>query len=1111
VILINLTVPIQLTNNDVRVVSFQVVADILNNGSYTLDLTEDVESVDITNDLSLKQGGSIIGKPSTNVASITLLNPTGRYSPNNPNNVESEYEPDGIFRNNTKVKIYAGFIDQDEVPQTRCLFDGVIVKFDGKYGENKMTLGLKDYAKFLMKKKNPNRSVVDDVTYDAVLFNASISDALDYLIDYALGTSFSRVIQSMPEKLPVVEFPIEQSVWQTIQNLCQACDGFAYFEDGVFKFSSPLSPDWTYPNESQYNFVADNLYRFTESVDEDSIINKFKITSNCKTLQMRQILVGNFDTNVVSMVDDYNSSDSKNALNIDGVTLTLKSQADDLTWIDSLNLPLVQLSNQPQSLDELAVVNPGYTQDDIDDMNLKTLIKIWDKNTGNQLTIQTISYELGVIVLQSSDELDPLNYNIMIQYQYYIDRIIEGKYRWYQYDLNKTGANIEYPQIIASDTNGNDIAYSYESSSETLYLSDWEILNGNNRIKFKLSNNVTGSGIARISKFEVWGNSLECVNPLMFESIDGETIAEYENVYEITNDYILNIEFGKRLVDYYLFKYKSNLSFLTADCKFVPQVDLMDRVSVNESVSGIDFDFLIISIRHSLKINENWKTILTLESLIPPWTFDEDRVDSLSYKLGLNVLSFYSYSTPPTPTNLLTTESTFLQTSGEVITRINVSFTVPAYSYYSHSFIQYSNDNGVTWKDHGNTVIGKAFIPNVVVGNTYLVRVQTVSLNGLTSDWVTSSPPLTIVGKDTPPSDISAYYLIQTGSTIKVNVEPLPDPDIRNYELRLGGSWENSVLIKTFNDVQTTFDITQEGVKTFWMKAVDNSGNYSTNAKRVVLSVYGLPIKNVISETTPDLSTWETTGVYRCPWTGCYLINSDQIIDDGEYFADIFEGGHTLRDDASVILPAVDLGGDILEESYFYVDPWGFIQLETVEKVQDYPLFFDMFDVLSFTYVSPQYKVETFVNVVLDYLQTSNNFVNIYYRTSIEGEVWSDWVALINHQFFGRYIQLRLDLGSLDEVTNVNLCGATILIDVPTIIDILENIAVAGTGTTTINYNQQFYQTPSSILPVVKDSSNRMAVWQIDNITKTSFDLSIYDFAGNQVSGTLVRADVKGF
>jgi hypothetical protein len=967
-----------------------------------------------------------------------------------------------------------------------------------------MVLSLKDYAKFLMKKKNPNGTVVGGVTYNAILFDSSISEAIEYLIDYSLGISFPRTIQSLSEKLPVIEFPIEQSVWQTIQNLCQASDGFGYFENGSFKFATPLSPDWVYPNESQYTFNTDNLYRFTESVDEDSIINKFKITSNVKTLQMRQILVGSFDTNVISMVDDYNNVDSKNALNVDGVTITLKSQDDDLSWIDTNNVPLVQLSNQPQSLDELAIINPSYTQADIDDMNLKSLVKVWNKETGAQLTIQTIFYELGIIVLETA--LDSSDYNIMVQYQYYIDRIVEGKYRWYQYDLNKTGANIEYPVINTNDGT-NSLEYSYSNSVDTLYLSGWEILNGNNRIKFKLANNCIGSGIAYISLFQVWGNSLECVSPLMFDAIDG-TISDFENAYEFENSYILNVDFGKRLVDYYLFKYKDNLSFLNGDCKFIPNVDLMDRCTITETVSGIDFDFLIISIRHSIKVNENWKTLIGFESLIPPWTYDPDRVDALTYKMGLNAVSFYSFSEPPIPTNLSIAEQTFLQDSGDVVTRINVSYTPPNYSYYSGCFVQYSDDNGVIWKDHGLIPVGQTYINSVQIGLTYLVRVQTVSLNGLTSNWVTSTP-LTIIGKDTPPSDVPGFFLIQTGSSIKVTVNPPDDPDINHYELRLGGSWENSVLIKVFNDITTSFDVTQEGIKTFWLKAVDNSGNYSVSAKKVILSIYGLPIKNIISETDSDLGTWIATGMYRCPWSGCWLINSDQTIDDGEYFADIFEGGHTLRDDATAILEEIDLGGEIIEESYFFVDPWGFIQLETIEKVSDYTNFFDMF-ADEFTYVTPQYKVETFVNVDIDYIQTSNNFINVYYRTSIEGTVWSEWTALINHQFFGRYIQLKLEPGSLNDISNVSVCAVNIKIDAPTIFDFLENRSLTN-GVNSFTYNRQFYAPPTSISPTVADSTGKMAVWKLTNITKTGFDLEIFDFSGNAVSGTLIRADVKGY
>src|SRR5690606_15309468 len=87
---------------------------------------------------------------------------------------------------------------------------------------------------------------------------------------------------------------------------------------------------------------------------------------------------------------------------------------------------------------------------------------------------------------------------------------------------------------------------------------DWTIFEGNKRVKFKLTNNVPITGQSNeldtifIRKFEIWGNALECTTPLTFEAIDGDTINQFENSYEINNDYISDIVWGKQICVYNL-------------------------------------------------------------------------------------------------------------------------------------------------------------------------------------------------------------------------------------------------------------------------------------------------------------------------------------------------------------------------------------------------------------------------------------------------------------------------------------------------------------------------------------------------------------------------------
>lgn len=1106
------SVPIELTNQSVRNISFQVLADVYNDGTFAADISSYVLSIDnIISDLEFKEKGSVLGKPSVNTASISLDNTFGKFSPNNSNNIEKDYST-GKFRIGTPIKILAGFIDSNNQPRTRVLFQGIITNFKNKISRDskQMVLSLKDDAVKLQRMKVPNHVYKDGQYYEAVLFDATIDEAISYLIDYALGRNFPRTLHHMNERLPIVEFTVDNSIWQTIQLLAQSVEGRVFFEAGEFKFYSPLSPDWNQPLESQYIFNADNIQDFTEEVDFETIKNKWKITSNPKTLQPRQILVGNPSNNTVSTVDEYWTGDAKNALEADNKTITLKSQNQDtLEWFDSLNVPLVYT----QTYSDLIRLVPFPTQDDIDTMNNQSLIKVWDRINNVQLTINRIDAKRGKIELLN--EIDPDNYNLQIVYQYYQDQIVHGKYREYIYDLEKIGANIELPVIIANNIE-RSIKYSTVEPTNNLYLSDWTVSEGNKRVKFKLTNNVPIVGdydTVYITKIEIWGNALECTSPLVFEAIDGDTIGLFESSYEINNDYISNIVWGKQICDYFLYRYKSNITFLDVNAKGIPQIDLLDRVTIQEAVSGNNFDYIVISIKHSIK-KDGWKTNLQLESLIPPWTYDESRVNALYYKYGQSYLSLYSDARPQNPTAFSITEQTFLQTSGEVVTRVFVSFIPPLHAYYSHTLIQMSSDNGLTWTDCGVSDDGKFYIYNVEVGKRYKIRAITVFLNGQRSDAVESS--ITIVGKDVPPSDITGFNIIQSGSTLRISVVRPSDPDIRNFELRMGPTWKNSVLLKSFVEEQTTIEATQEGTQTFWIKAIDNSGNYSLNAKSVVVTVAGLPVKNIIAEREEDISTWQVTNMYRCPLQpNCYVIDTVETFDSGEVFADIFEGGHTLINGnegaVEIIFEPIDLGPNVIEENYYYIDAYGDTRLKTTKILGDFEYFADIFG-YPHQYVVPQYKIITFANIDLDYVKNENNYINIWYRVSIDGTNWGEWTPLINHQFFGRYIQFKLYPGTLDRKTNVLLCGATIKIDVPDLEENIENMDIPAEKTF-VAFKQRFFDTPKSIALFTCDETGKQCTWRSNPAewSKNGFYIELLDDTGNLMAGKLILAKVRGY
>lgn len=466
-------------------------------------------------------------------------------------------------------------------------------------------------------------------------------------------------------------------------------------------------------------------------------------------------------------------------------------------------------------------------------------------------------------------------------------------------------------------------------------------------------------------------------------------------------------------------------------------------------------------------------------------------------------------------------EETFQQKDGTLVSQLNISWTVPIGKTADRFLVYYSEDGGLTWFFNTDTIDTKTIITNVKTGMSYLVKVVVVK------DLVTSSgiisDPVTIIGKNTMPSDVPSFTLTQSGSTIRITIEEPDDPDIDHYELRLGPSWENSVHIKNLFLPNDTIPATQEGTQTFWVKAIDYSGLKSANPTKNIIIISGLPPKNIVAERTENLATWQTTGMFYCYQSNCWLIDSQAKIGDFAYFADIFasDGGAALRIDAEAILPPLDVGPSIIPEGYFYYSPYDRqIQLYTTHDgvnpatLDDYVDFWGLFAEIP-VYLQPPSKFETTATVDIDWLQSSNNYISIYYRTSFDGISYNDWHYMENHQFFGRYIQVKLKPGSLDGKTNVRICGCRLAVDVPDVTEKIPVTAVNATGITRVNLINRYWAAPF-VKIYSQDTIGKSCTYEIvDGTAKQDvdrswyFEIRLWDGA-TQIAGK-IYGEVEGY
>ena len=101
------------------------------------------------------------------------------------------------------------------------------------------------------------------------------------------------------------------------------------------------------------------------------------------------------------------------------------------------------------------------------------------------------------------------------------------------------------------------------------------------------------------------------------------------------------------------------------------------------------------------------------------------------------------------------------------------------------------------------------------------------------------SDTIELLGKTAPPQDVDVFEAVRQVSGVQLSWSQVTDLDLVGYEIRQGASWDSYDEIITENFVGTSFfvNIEDADARTFYIKAIDESGNYSDGAAFIVASV----------------------------------------------------------------------------------------------------------------------------------------------------------------------------------------------------------------------------------------------------------------------------------
>ena len=169
--------------------------------------------------------------------------------------------------------------------------------------------------------------------------------------------------------------------------------------------------------------------------------------------------------------------------------------------------------------------------------------------------------------------------------------------------------------------------------------------------------------------------------------------------------------------------------------------------------------------------------------------------------------------------------------------RIKANFTNPASLSKTitkvHAQLDFANDKVLDW-EFDTVADAKArsiVFGGVEEGATYKIRMRYADDVGRFGPWVYSSNH-TVVGKTNPPASVGTISASVEGAFLRLDWADNTEPDFEFYEVRTSNSgWGDSSRIfkgKVSNCVVTPAAV---GIaRTWYVKAVDSAGNYSTTA-----------------------------------------------------------------------------------------------------------------------------------------------------------------------------------------------------------------------------------------------------------------------------------------
>jgi hypothetical protein len=297
------------------------------------------------------------------------------------------------------------------------------------------------------------------------------------------------------------------------------------------------------------------------------------------------------------------------------------------------------------------------------------------------------------------------------------------------------------------------------------------------------------------------------------------------------------------------------------------------------------------------------------------------------------------------------------------------------------------------------------------------------------------------------------------------------------YEIREGGSWDDSILIASaVSGLTASTELYGIGTKTYWIKAISEYGIYSQTADSDSITITDVFLRNNVVET--DLINTGTTTASDCH------ISNDKLKPDilaDTYFTD--ETPDTWADSGTRYYADTNnrWSYDCENSSYFETD-----EIDLGADLQS--IWFLNYD---------------FYNG-----GDTQNTVTFYWKYKIDGGSYqAEWVEFAPGSFLCRYAKFKIEFSNPNNVLSLlQNCYATA--DVPDRTEFYNDLSGPNTGLTVTfaTHEQSKIAKPFTVAPAVvitpeDDSKTLTPVWT--NRTKSEVTIYLYDKNDNKVAGTV--------